>query len=258
MNLWEPHLSLAACATATIMIVGIGGTLTWGELVYVQRCARRRESFRARGGSRLSSFEARAAVGLALALALIVSAWITDIRFVLVLGLALVTASFARSTTFGREGSDEIALVIVIPLALATMPGATARLTTLAFLFIAAQLALSYAASGGAKLAGRKWRDGRAVAQILSTRDYGVGRRELYHSEAFPLRALAWGTILLELALPILLLLGGPLVVPVAIIGVVFHVSVAMAMGLNRFLPWFLSAYPAAIWASSNYGLLSP
>jgi hypothetical protein len=29
-------------------------------------------------------------------------------------------------------------------------------------------------------------------------------------------------------------------------------------MGLNRFTPWFLAAFPATMWASCRYGLFSP
>jgi hypothetical protein len=37
----------------------------------------------------------------------------------------------------------------------------------------------------------------------------------------------------------------------------VLQASIAFAMGLNRFLPWFLAAFPATAWAACHFGVLS-
>lgn len=249
--------SIGTCVTLSIFLVGIGATLTWGEFAYLFRAAKRDGRPFRQGSSRYAALEVQAWLGLVLGIATLASVWMEDLRFGILLGLAVVTASFARSTTFGREGSDEVALVTVIPLAIAVAPGASSALQSLALLFVGGQLVLAYLASAGAKLAGQKWRDGLAVAQILSTRDYGVSRPALHSSQATVLRLMTWGTIALELTLPTLFVLGGPFVAVAAFAGAAFHASVAAMMGLNRFLPWFLAAYPAAIWASLQYGLLS-
>jgi hypothetical protein len=248
--------SITTCVTATVLLVGLAATLTWGEFVYLQHWQpwSRRPSQRHRT---YSSFERRARLGLLVAIGLLASVWVPEVRFWLLIALALVTASFARATSFGREGSDEIALIIIVPLALAVSPGATAALRTMSLAFIAAQLSLAYVASACAKIAGSKWRNGSAVAQILSTRDYGVSRRELHGSRRLVFRTMAWGTILVELLVPLLLLMGGPVIVVAIGVGIAFHASVALTMGLNRFFPWFLAAYPAAAWVSLHYGLLS-
>jgi len=150
-----------------------------------------------------------------------------------------------------------MALIILPPLAMASLPIAPSDSIKLVFLFVAAQLMLAYLASAGAKAAGAKWRNGTAVAQILSTRDYGLERRDLFESDHPLFLVAAWGTIAFEFALPLAFLLGGPLLPFALVAGVTFHIGIAMTMGLNRFLLWFVAAYPAATWVSLHYGVLA-
>jgi hypothetical protein len=241
------------CIIITASLVGLASIITWSEFAYLHYTRTRSESVDTPHDSVLPDPR----IGVGAGLGLFLFGWDPLLRFLCLVILAYVVVQVAAKIHFGREGSDEIALVIVLPLALSSMPASTVFIERLALAFIAAQLALAYIASASAKVIGEKWRDGRAIAQILSTRDYGIARRQLYHTNSLVFRALAWGTIAFEFALPLLFFLGGPLLIVALLSGIVFHTGVALTMGLNRFLPWFLSAYPAAAWASLHYGLLS-
>jgi hypothetical protein len=237
LNLSFGELGLASCAQITMVLVGVAGAITWLDFAYLR--------------------QSRAWIGVAGAFALIVAALTSTAEFVPLLLLAALAIWVARTTGFGLEGSDEMALIILPPLATASLPVMPSGIYRLVFLFVAAQLTLAYLASAGAKASGSKWRDGSAVAQILSTQDYGLGRRALFQSDGWSFKLVAWGAIAFEFALPLGLILGGPLLPFAIAAGVIFHAGIAMTMGLNRFLPWFIAAYPAAAWASMHYGLLS-
>lgn len=173
-------------------------------------------------------------------------------------GLAVCVVVQAALLPYGRDGSDEMAVVITVPLAAACVLGAPTDGVELAMWFIAAQLALSYWAAGVAKTRGAYWRDGSAFQRIAKTMSYGhpalaagLARRPLVGQVA------TWGALGWELTMPIALVLGGPPAVIALGMGAAFHVANACIMGLNRFVPWFLAAYPAALFVSLRFGLLS-
>jgi hypothetical protein len=87
--------------------------------------------------------------------------------------VALATALTLRRIRWGGEGGDHMTnLVLVVGIAsfgLAAIPGAMAA----GCAFLAAQLTLSYVASGVAKLFGPLWRTGTAFATIMDSQTYG-------------------------------------------------------------------------------------
>jgi len=180
------------------------------------------------------------------------------LRDMALLGLAACVVLQAGSMPYGRDGADEMSVVIVVPLAAVALLGQSSRALEIAFLFIACQLSLSYLAAGIAKACGRYWRDGSALLRIAQTFSYGEPRlaRGL---QRFPLigRAATRAVVVWELLVPAAILVGGPAVVLVLSVGAFFHVANAWVMGLNRFLLWFLAAYPAALFVALRFGLWS-
>jgi hypothetical protein len=246
--------SITTAIQTTVILVAVAGAMTWLDFSFLSRP----EAVDGTGSIRRRWLGVRYAwLGLAASIALFCSVWVAIPQFIPIFILAAMTIYIARTMSFGLEGSDEMALVVLVPLALAILPGAPESFRRLALLFVAGQLLLAYLASAGAKVAGTKWRQGTAVAQILSTRDYGIEKRELFDSRVPAFFLFSWGTMAFEFLLPIGFVLGGPFLILAVVSGVLFHLSIAAVMGLNRFFPWFLAAYPAAIWASLHYGLIA-
>lgn len=245
-------MTIHTVLTLSALLVGLSSLLTWSEFRYLGFERRVRPDPCWTGSTyTLSAFTTQI-----LPLALVLLCWLPPARAIITIALALQAARFCSSVDFGREGSDEIALVVLVPLAIAcASPSLT--VTKGALVFIAAQLVLSYLAAAWSKLAGPKWRSGVAVPQILSTSDYGLGIRELHDDNRLILRSLSWLTIAAEILIPVWLILGGPFTIPALAMGAFFHVTVAVMMGLNRFVPWFATTYPAALWVSVTFGVLS-
>jgi hypothetical protein len=173
-------------------------------------------------------------------------------------GLALCVVLQGALLPYGRDGSDEMAIVVTVPIAVVCLIGAPTKAVEVAMLFVGAQLTLSYFAAGVAKLGGAYWRDGSAFSRIARTASYGhpVLAAKLAH-RPFVGRVATWGALGWELVVPVALLLGGlPAIIALAI-GATFHLANAFIMGLNRFVPWFLAAYPSALFASLHFGLLA-
>src|SRR2546430_1871008 len=105
---------------------------------------------------------------------------------------------------------------------------------------------------------GRPWRSCTAVYLILLTAfgHAGLARCTLDRWPALG-RLVTWFVVGLELVFPVGILLGGWFAVAALVGAAVLQVAIAMALGLNRFTPWFLAAFPATAWAACQYGVLS-
>lgn len=119
--------------------------------------------------------------------------------------------------------------------------------------YVGGQAALAYFTSGWFKLRSPLWRSGQAVAGILRTRTFGnsvlaeaVARRPGLS------RLLSWWVIAFECSVVVLLLLGPGGWQVFAAVGLVFHICVAMVMGLNHFLWSFVSTYPAMLYLADG------
>jgi hypothetical protein len=151
----------------------------------------------------------------------------------------------------GRDGSDQMNALIVIPASVAVLcPWESAK--SVALFFIAAQASLAYTTSGIAKLISPVWRSGEAIPQILSTLSYGhpLASRALGSMRALSL-ALCWSVILFETLFPLSLLLGLRGTLAILTLGLLFHASCAVLMGLNCFFWSFLATYPAIVLTST-------
>ena len=128
----------------------------------------------------------------------------------------------------------------------------------IALVFVAAQLCLSYGASGVAKLFGRAWRSGTAVRGVLHTAfgHTGIVRSALDRSSGAS-KMLTWVVIGVEVAFPVGILLGGWVALVALAAAAVLQLTIAVLMGLNRFAVWFLAAFPATAWTACRYGILS-
>ena len=163
--------------------------------------------------------------------------------------LGLTSLVFFYRGPYGRDGSDQMILVIVAALAAGTMLHAE----RLAVVFVACQLVAAYFIAGVAKLRGREWRNGDAVPLILSTRSYGApGVGALLREQRWVGRAVTWTTMSFEFLFPLALLGPQQVLIGALVVGALFHVTTAATMGLNVFLWAFLACYPCVLYLSQQ------
>ncbi len=148
-------------------------------------------------------------------------------------------------------GSDRMGLLILYCLCLAHMlPEGVGRETV--FGYLAVQVILSYFISGQVKMANPEWRRGRALQDVFSFSAYPVSEN---------LRALAmrprllwsasWGVMLFEVLFPLSLLNETTLLAALAL-AALFHLINACVFGLNRFLWFWIAAYPSILWLQTR------
>lgn len=219
------------------------------------RCGRLDAAVSAAVGSRLllwlPPFQLTAAVG-----AVVLFPAATWVLSALCLVVLVCQAAVNARLVYGLDGSDQMQLVIWGGLAVFTLdPSGLAGQAGIAF--VAAQVLLSYLTSGVAKVLGAEWRSGTAVLRILRTDSHGSSWGYSVVKGLGLSTLLSWGTIAFEIPGPVLVLLGDPTITAAVLgVGVLFHLSVASAMGLNKFLWAFLATYPCVWYLSSRLGLL--
>ena len=114
--------------------------------------------------------------------------------------------------------------------------------------FIALQGCLEYARNGWAMWRSTQWRFGEALGFIAR---HSLWRSETlcqylrHHPELA--RVVTWATLIAEFTFPLVLLLGYPWCLLVLAGGALFHLLIALFMGLTEFPLSFLSTYPAII-----------
>jgi hypothetical protein len=147
----------------------------------------------------------------------------------------------------GLDGSDQMMLVVCTGVAVALLvPDHGAQVVALDYM--AAQLLLSYAVAGIAKAISPSWRSGRAIPGIMSTIGYGSPPVGAFLKRHQPLAlAACWSVIVFECSAPLLILFGTPGALVIIAVGLGFHVSIALLMGLNNFLWSFGATYPALL-----------
>lgn len=170
--------------------------------------------------------------------------------------LALLVSStclglLAFRQRYGEDGADQMNLIVSVALVLTVGPFQSDTALRIGLAFIAAQLVLSYASAGIAKVVSPVWRSGRAVGLVVDTATYG-SRQAGAVLRRWPRLGylLTWAVIVFEVSFVAMVFLPWPWVMVPLAVGATFHASIALVMGLNNFLPAFLSTYPAMLYSS--------
>jgi hypothetical protein len=187
-------------------------------------------------------------VAVLAAAALPVRTWVQWIALLVsCVGLGLL----AWRQRYGEDGADQMNLIVAVTLVLTVGPFQSMTALQLGLAFLAAQLALSYLSAGVAKLISPVWRSGAAVGLVLNTASYGSRPAgALLKRLPWAGRLLTWSVVAFEISFPVALVLPWPWVAVPMAIGAFFHASIAIVMGLNNFVPAFLSTYPALLYTS--------
>lgn len=173
------------------------------------------------------------------------------------LGTACIVAIVAVSIVMfwraplGQDGSDQMSLITFTALAVYNLFPRDVHVAQASLWFIAIQGCLSYFVAGIAKVISPVWRSGEAVRRIVSTRTYGsTGSASLVRGRDGACMALSWFVMLFECSFPLALAFGQTGFVVFAVLGICFHITNAMIMGLNTFVWAFLATYPAILFCA--------
>lgn len=148
--------------------------------------------------------------------------------------------------SYGLDGADQMSLLILVTTLLCFTFIDIEIVKKIGIYFIAIQLSLSYTVAGIAKLVSKQWRSGKAIEGILSTYTYGTNfTRNILTKNIVLCKIICWSTILIEIFFPLCLLFSPDITLYCIGFGLLFHLSIAIVMGLNDFVWSFAAAYPA-------------
>lgn len=148
-------------------------------------------------------------------------------------------------------GSDRMGLLILYCLCLSRwLPDGIG--TEAAFGYLGVQVILSYFISGQVKIVNPEWRSGRALQDVFGFSAYPVSEalRQLNDRPGL-LWAASWAVMLFELLFP-LSVLNSALLILALIVAAMFHVANACLFGLNRFVWFWIAAYPSILWLQTR------
>jgi hypothetical protein len=164
-------------------------------------------------------------------------------------GLILANTVFAWRRALGDDGSDRMNTIVLLTVLLCVGPHSTPFILQVGLWFIALQACLAYTTAGLAKLRSPSWRQGDALAQVFSTRTYGMEAvGQLFGRQRWLNRPLCWSVIAMETLFPLCLVIPAPWAWIFLAWGGLFHILCAVIMGFNGFLWAFLATYPAIVY----------
>jgi hypothetical protein len=170
------------------------------------------------------------------------------------LAICVLTVGMMYRLMFGLDGSDQLVALLSLAGALALFVDTVAAKELFCW-FTTAIVCVSYVTAGAAKATSPIWRSGRALGVIMRTDSYGAGRWITLSDGALG-RLGTRLVILVELAFP-LSLIGWPwLTVPLVTAMTGFHGATAVVMGLNGFLPAYVSTFGCVIWCATAVAAL--
>ena len=161
----------------------------------------------------------------------------------------------------GLDGADKMVMVVATGALLQSVGiwSGEQRLFLAGELWTGGQLTIAYFASGASKLLLAPWRQGEALGAVLGSFTWG-------HRWAAPIvrnrritKYLAWTIMLVELFFPLTLMAPFGWLCAVLVGFLMFHLAIAVTMGLNHYSWAFLAAYPSVLlvgqWLRSALGL---
>ena len=117
-------------------------------------------------------------------------------------------------------------------------------------IFISVNSLLVYFFTGYKKLISSLWRNGDAIFIIMNTEIYGKYNIASFVKDKKKLRLIiCWSTILFQLTFP-LTLFNEYILITYLVLGLFFHLFIAITMKLHNFLYAFISTYPAIYFLS--------
>ncbi|REC60466.1 hypothetical protein DRF65_20600 [Chryseobacterium pennae] len=148
---------------------------------------------------------------------------------------------FNLRNTLALSGADQMRTIILFGLSIISLMG---HFLMIGSLFIVCQLYISYFFTGYNKIRSPIWRQGKAMVYVLNSELFGnraiqnfvinLGRGN---------KILCWGIILFQLTFPLFASIQFTNIY-FLVVGIIFHLILAIISNLNDFFWTFISAYP--------------
>jgi hypothetical protein len=173
--------------------------------------------------------------------------------FICLIVLFFIEVLINNRFLFGRDGSDQMDIMILLGLASVYLLR-NEKLEIIGIAFIAFQSCLSYATSGIAKLISPTWTSGNAIVHILNANSYGMRKVSIFF-DAVTIRkkSACIMVIVWECLMPLSVFAPRYIMYSLLAMGLVFHLLIAIVMGLNKFFWSWLATYPAIICCNSLF-----
>jgi hypothetical protein len=149
---------------------------------------------------------------------------------------------------YGIDGSDQLKVIITFSILGYFCFFNIGPIRYLFLGFTTINLFLSYFVAGFAKLISIAWLNGSAIKGIASTSIFGNKMIFKFVKDSIILqKMISYSTIIFEVGIIFIFLDPIPLTLFYMILGILFHITVALTMGLNSFVFTFTSAYPLVL-----------
>jgi hypothetical protein len=177
------------------------------------------------------------------------------IETILVLLISITSIILVVRAPYGHSGADQMTLILFVTASIAHVFG-NVMTQNQALFFIVAQACLAYFTAGVYKARSPFWRSGKAFVSTFASETFGnkTIARFLDANQKVS-KILANGLILFECLFPLVLL---PTLLPLPyltegllMMGVLFHLFIAVVMRLNTFFWSFIATYPAIIYCAN-------
>jgi hypothetical protein len=154
---------------------------------------------------------------------------------------------------FGTDGSDQMQTTIFGGLTIFYI-SQDPLVKQFCLFFICFQALIAYMTAGYAKLSSSVWRRGTAIFVILNTQSFGnQACAQILEKHALLRIAICWSVIIFECTFPLLVFTDVRTCWLFIAAGILFHLSVALFMGLNTFFWSFIATYPAILFCSNVF-----
>jgi hypothetical protein len=195
-------------------------------------------------------FSALMVARLALSLTLFVVHDRTALAIILLL-LSFFQILLTMRHSHGHDGADQMSLLLTVGAMAYFLFDGGSPWRWAGIIFIGLQAVLSYSISGLAKMSSPVWRSGQGLYGVMITTIYGtpsVGR--VLRKHPLMCRAFAWALMIWQVTTPVLVFSGSLSLSIWLLLGMSFHISAALFMGLNSFLLAFVGSYPSVFLTS--------
>ena len=153
----------------------------------------------------------------------------------------------------GLDGAQQIQTIIFASLLLFYVSSDPLAKTGCLW-FIGLQALLAYCTAGVVKVQSFAWRSGTALGNILQGirfRDETVSHRVSKYP--FLTKMVCWSVFTGECLFPLLVLTGTQSCLLVLMAGILFHLTIALVLGLNSFFWSFVATYPAVRFFANTF-----